>query len=401
MFKNKKILLGISASIAAYKAAILASKLVQQGAEVQVLLTPKANNFIGAHTFSGLTGRRPLSDFFADDSSRDHIGLGQWADLMIISPATADIIAKLAGGIADDVISTTAMSMPGPILVAPAMNERMFLNPATQANIKLLGARGYQVIWPEEGFLACGDKGTGRLAATEVLLESIKENLELMTDLSGSKILITSGPTQEAIDSVRYLSNYSSGKMGHALSSSAVRAKAKVILVTGPTSLPDPYGAEVYKIRSATEMLDRVSAEFSQCDIFIMAAAVSDYRPEKVISGKIKKDGLDKIDLKLIANPDILKEISKQKNGQFTVGFAAESQKLEENALKKLNEKKLDLIIANNITLPGQGFGSDFNSVLITDGHEIRVEIENKTKSFIARNILKILADKISKGSTG
>ncbi len=189
--------------------------------------------------------------------------------------------------------------------------------------------------------------------------------------------------------------------MGHALASSAVRAKAKVILVTGPTSLPDPYGAEVYKIRSATEMLDRVSAEFSQCDIFIMAAAVSDYRPEKVISGKIKKDGLDKIDLKLIANPDILKEISKQKNGQFTVGFAAESQKLEENALKKLNEKKLDLIIANNITLPGQGFGSDFNSVLITDGHEIRVEIENKTKSFIARNILKILADKISKGSTG
>lgn len=401
MFKNKKILLGISASIAAYKAAILASKLVQQGAEVQVLLTPKANNFIGAHTFSGLTGRMPLSDFFADDSSRDHVGLGQWADLMIISPATANIIAKLAGGIADDVISTTAMSMPGPILVAPAMNERMFLNPATQANIKLLGARDYQVIWPEEGFLACGDKGTGRLAATEVLLESIKENLELMTDLSGSKILITSGPTQEAIDSVRYLSNYSSGKMGHALASSAVRAKAKVILVTGPTSLPDPYGAEVYKIRSATEMLDRVSAEFSHCDIFIMAAAVSDYRPEKVISGKIKKDGLDKIDLKLIANPDILKEISKQKNGQFTVGFAAESQKLEENALKKLNEKKLDLIVANNISLPGQGFGSDFNSVLITDGHEIRVEIENKTKSFIARNIIKILAEKISKGSTG
>ena len=364
LLKDRHIILGVSGGIAAYKTVELLRRLSEAEARVAVVMTRNGQRFITPLTFQALTPHGVYTDLF--DSYRpgamDHIQLSEWGELVVLAPATANLIAKAAHGLADDLLSTFLLACPAPKLFCPAMNVRMFENPVVQANLNLLKGFGQYVLEPSAGFLACGQTGPGRLPDAEIIIEKILDILSPQ-DLKGEQVLITAGCTWEAIDPVRFISNPSTGKMGFSLARVAKRRGAQVILVTGPTHLEDIPGISTVRVTSALEMQEEVLRAFPKASIVIKAAAVSDYRPQEVFSQKIKKKE-SVLHLTLVQNPDILRLLGQKKKNQFLVGFAAETEDLLNNALKKLKEKNLDLIVANPIGKPEAGFGGDTNQVL-------------------------------------
>jgi phosphopantothenoylcysteine decarboxylase/phosphopantothenate--cysteine ligase len=365
MLSNKTIILGITGSIAAYKAAEIASQLTQAGAKVNVIMTKEAIQLITPVTFRAITNRPVVTEMFdlASEFSVEHVSLAKAADIVVIAPATANIIAKLAAGIADDMLCCTVLATKAPVLIAPAMETNMYNNPVTQDNLSKLKARDFVIIAPATGWLASGKEGPGRLADTNDIIGSIRQVLGRDGDLAGKHIVVTAGGTQEPIDPVRYISNHSSGKMGYALAEAARDRGAKVTLVTAPTSLPEPVGVDVVKVNTAQEMHQAVEKVATQADALVMAAAVADYRPTKAAEDKIKKREAG-LTLELECTPDILGNV---KGNFIKVGFAAESSNLVENAKRKLKQKGLALIVANDITATDSGFGADSNRVTIID----------------------------------
>jgi len=367
MLKGRKIILGVTGGIAAYKAAELVRELVRAGAEVFVVMTRGAQAFITPLTFQTLSGNKVTTELFSlvEESEIGHISLADRADLLVIAPATANIIGKIAGGIADDMLTTIVMATKAPVLLAPAMNVHMWENPICQENIQKLRGRGFHFIDPEAGELACGYEGKGRLAEIPAIVEEIRSILA-PKDFSEETLLVTAGPTEEPIDPVRFLSNRSSGKMGFALARAARLRGARVILVSGPAPLSAPPGVNFIPVRTAAEMREAVLGNLPAVSMLVMAAAVSDYRPKGISSEKIKKSQAD-LTLPLELNPDILREAGLRKEKRLLIGFAAETGSLVANARKKLAEKNLDLIVANDVSLPGAGFAVDTNIVKLID----------------------------------
>jgi len=365
MLRNRIIVLGVTGGIAAYKAAEIASQLTQAGAKVNVILTEEAVQFISPVTFRAITGRPVVTEMFdlASEFSIEHVSLAKAADIVVIAPATANIIAKLAAGIADDMLGCTVLATKAPVVIAPAMETNMYNNPVTQDNLSKLKVRNFVIIGPATGWLASGKQGLGRLADINDIIGGIRQVLERSGDLVGKHILVTAGGTQEPVDPVRYISNRSSGKMGYALAEAARDRGAKVTLVTAPASLLEPAGVEMVKVNTAQEMLRAVEKVTRQTNALVMAAAVADYRPAKAAKEKIKK-GEAGLTLKLECTPDILSSV---KGNFIKVGFAAESSNLVENAKQKLKQKGLDFIVANDITANDSGFGADTNRVTIID----------------------------------
>jgi phosphopantothenoylcysteine decarboxylase/phosphopantothenate--cysteine ligase len=362
--QDKRILLGVSGGIAAYKAAELARALVGAGAEVQVVMTAAATEFVGPLTFQALTGRPVRSALFdpAHEAAMGHIELARWADLILIAPASANTLARLANGLADDLLSTLCLASPAPIAVAPAMNQQMWRHPATAENLSRLLARGVRVWGPEAGEQACGDVGPGRLREPVDLLGDV-QRLLLGGRLSGIKALVTAGPTREPIDPVRYLGNRSSGKMGYAVATALAAEGAEVTLVSGPVSLPAPHGVRRVMVETAQQMHDAVFAQLSDCALFVASAAVADYRPASAAGQKIKKHA-DALQVALVKNPDILAEVAALPDAPFTVGFAAETEHLAEYAETKRRAKGIDMIAANKVG-EGLGFEADHNALLV------------------------------------
>ena len=392
MLRGKTVLLGVSGSIAAYKAAELASMLIRQHADVQVVMTENAKQFIHPVTFETLTGQKCLSDTFDRNFpfEVEHISLAKKADLAVIAPATANVMAKLAHGIADDMLTTTLLACECPRLIAPAMNTRMYDNPVTQDNIRLLEGYGYQIIEPASGRLACGDTGRGKLAPVELILERILQEAAFPHDLAGKKMLVTAGPTQEAIDPVRYITNHSSGKMGYAIARMARMRGADVTLVTGKTALEDIPGVGMVHIVSAAELFHEVTKRAAQQDVIIKAAAVADYRPASVSDEKIHKSDSD-LRIVLERTEDTLQYLGDHKRpGQILCGFAMETEDLENRALKKLEKKHLDMICANNVKVSGAGFAGDTNvlTIITKDGS---IPLELMTKEQAAMKILDMI----------
>jgi phosphopantothenoylcysteine decarboxylase/phosphopantothenate--cysteine ligase len=359
--------LGVTGGIACYKAVELVRLLVKDGFIVQVIMTRGAMEFVTPLTFQTLSGMPVATETFnlTQESEIGHINLADRADLFVIAPATANVIGKIAAGIADDLLTTVLMATQAPVLIAPAMNIHMYANPILQENIRKLRRLGYHFMEPAEGYLACGYEGKGRLPEPEKIVEEIRRLLK-KKDLVGEKLLITAGPNREPLDPVRYLSNRSSGKMGYALARAGLRRGAEVLLVSGPTELETPAGARLIAVTTAAEMRHAVLEEFPQCTAVIMAAAVTDYRPVGFVNQKMKR-GEGPIELRLEPNPDILKEIGATKSGKMLVGFAAETEELVANAEKKLREKNLDMIVANNVSEAGAGFDVDTNVATILD----------------------------------
>ncbi|MCJ7494025.1 MAG: bifunctional phosphopantothenoylcysteine decarboxylase/phosphopantothenate--cysteine ligase CoaBC [Deltaproteobacteria bacterium] len=390
--KGRKIILGVTGGIAAYKAAELLRELVKAQAEVHVVMTRNAQAFIAPLTFQTLSGNPVTTELFnlMAESEIGHIALADRAEVLVIAPATANIIGKIAGGIADDMLTTIVMATQAPVLLAPAMNVHMWENPICQENIQRLRSRGYHFIDPEAGELACGYEGKGRLAEIPAIVEEIRVLLS-PKDFSGEKILVTAGPTEEPIDPVRFLSNHSSGKMGFALARAARRRGAEVTLISGPTALPVPPQMRSIAVRSAAQMREAVFNHLESASILIMAAAVSDYRPKQRAPEKIKKSKLETV-LELELNPDILAEAGKKKNSRIMVGFAAETKNLLQNTREKLEKKNLDLIVANDVTLPGAGFKADTNIVKIMDRSGKVEELPLMTKEDLADRILDRIA---------
>lgn len=380
---NKNIVLGITGGIAAYKMVGVASSLVKEGATVDVIMTESATEFVQPLTFRSITNRPVNTSLFSSPEHFDvkHIGLAKKADLFMIAPATANIIAKIANGIADDLLSTTIMATKAPVIISPAMNTNMYNNSIVQDNISYLKDKRYKIINPDSGYLACGDIGAGRLPELVVLVENIKKQLT-EKDLKGKNVLVTAGPTREPIDPVRFLSNYSSGKMGYELARRASYRGADVTLVSGPTHLKTPLGVEMIKVETAIEMKECLDKLASEYDIIIKAAAVSDLRPKTYNSEKLKKRDDDLKTISVVANPDILAGLGANKReDQILVGFAAESDAVIENARAKLYEKNLDMIIANDISREDVGFQSDENEVtIITDDFQKKFPIMSKTE---------------------
>jgi len=342
--------------------------LVKEGFAVQVIMTRGATEFVTALTFQTLSGRPVATEIFSltQESEIGHINMADWADLFVIVPATANVIGKVAGGIADDLLTTVVMATQAPVLIAPAMNIHMWGNPVLQENVRKLRRVGYHVMPPEEGYLACGYEGKGRLPEASLILEEIKKLLK-KKDLVGEKIIITAGPSREPLDPVRYLSNRSSGKMGYALARVALRRGAEVVLISGPTGLQPPAGAQFVPVITASDMRQAVLESFPWCTAVVMAAAVADYRPAEVVGQKIKR-GREPIEVRLEPNPDILRELGTKKDGKIIlVGFAAETEALTANAEKKLREKNLDIIVANDVTVEGSGFDGNTNVATILD----------------------------------
>lgn len=394
MLKGKNIVLGVSGGIAAYKACELVSRLKKLSAGVHVIMTDSASRFVTPLTFQSLSLNQVVLDMF--DAPKfweiEHISLAKLADVFVIAPATANIIGKLANGIADDMLSTTAMATKAKVIIAPAMNTNMYENPIVQRNIKLLKDMGHIFVEPEEGRLACGDVGKGKMADPSVIEAAIIEALSPQQDLAGKTVLVTAGPTREAIDPVRFISNNSTGKMGFAIAERAAKRGAKVHLVSGPVSLDTPQGVTRHDILSAEEMLKKVMELFPQCDIAIKAAAVADYAPETVYTQKVKKTegGLE---LKLKKNPDILYELGKVKGDKILVGFAMETENLIENAAQKVKKKNLDFIVANDLNEAGAGFAGDTNVVKLIDGKGSIESVPLKKKSEVADIILDRIRD--------
>lgn len=364
---GKTVILGVTGSIAAYKAAEIASSLVKLGASVHTVMTSSACKLMSPATFRAITSNPVLVNLFDEPRSDEivHIALPQRADLLLIAPATANIIGKLANGIADDMLSTMALVVRCPMLIAPAMNSRMYTNPVVIGNLDKLKNLGWQVIEPVEGRLACGDEGIGKLAEPQVIVDQALATLtDGKNDLQGVNILVTAGPTREPMDPVRFISNYSSGKMGYAIAEIAANRGGSVTLVSGPTDLPVPVGVELIRVQTAKEMLEAVMKITPTADIIVATAAVADYRPSEIAGQKIKKSD-ESLKLELSKTEDILKSIGEVKEKQILVGFAAETENLEENARKKLLTKNLDLIVANDVSDPEGVFGSDTNSVTL------------------------------------
>lgn len=389
MLKGKTVVLGVSGGIAAYKAVELVSRLVKQGAEIHVIMTESATRFVTPLTFREISGRPVHISLWEEPKlwNVEHIELARRADLFVIAPTTANILAKIAHGIADDFLSTTVMATTAPVLLVPAMNTDMFLNLATQENLKILAARGFSIMQPAAGILACGTEGIGRLPEPVEITERILKHFISQQSLRGLRILVTAGGTREAIDPVRYIGNRSSGKMGYAIAAAAVERGAEVTLVSGPVALTVPCGVKVIPVESALQMRDAVLTAFPEVDIVIKAAAVADYRPETVVNQKIKKTS-EVMTVNLIKNPDILAELGKTKTTQFLVGFAAETQNLAENAVDKLRRKNLDMLVANDVTLPGAGFESETNIVRIFYADGSAEELPKMSKSELARLLL-------------
>ncbi len=386
MLTNKTVVLGISGSIAAYKAADIASKLAQVGARVEVVMTESATRFVTPMTFRSITGRPVVTSMWelASEFSIEHVALAKAADVVAIVPATANIIAKLAAGIADDMLTCTVLATRAPVIVAPAMHSEMLQNSVTQENLTKLKARGFTIIEPAYGYLASGDIGMGRLAETETIVGTIKQVLGRSGDLAGKRIVVTAGGTREPIDPVRHISNRSSGKMGYAIVEAARDRGATVSLITTVTSIPEPAGVEVMPVETAVQMKEAVAKATAQADALIMAAAVADYQPKSMAKTKIKKETPSLI-LELIRTPDILTEV---KGNFIKVGFAAESEDIIANARQKLEKKQLDLIVANDITDASSGFGVDTNKVILID-REGKVEsLPLLTKREVADRIL-------------
>jgi phosphopantothenoylcysteine decarboxylase/phosphopantothenate--cysteine ligase len=361
------IILGVTGGIACYKAVELVRLLVKAGFKVRVIMTRGAMEFVTALTFQTLSGHPVATETFdlTQESEIGHINLADNADLFVIAPATANVIGKIAGGIADDLLTTVLMATQAPVLISPAMNIHMYENPILQENLRKLRRIGYHIMEPADGYLACGYEGKGRLPDAEKILEEI-ERLLKKKDLSGERLLITAGPNREPLDPVRYISNRSSGKMGYALARAAVRRGAEVVLVSGPTALEPPLGARLIAVTTAADMHEAILKEYGQCTAVIMAAAVSDYRAASVAEKKMKR-GKGPLELRLEPNPDILKELGQNKEGKWLIGFAAETDDLIANAHKKLREKHLDMVVANNVAETGSGFDGDTNIATIVD----------------------------------
>ena len=389
MLKGKTVLLGVTGSIAAYKIAYLASTLKKLHAQVHVLMTQNATNFINPITFETLTGNKCLVDTFDRNFqfSVEHVSIAKQADVVMIAPASANVIGKLAHGIADDMLTTTIMACKCKKIVSPAMNTNMYENPIVQDNLAILQHYGYEVIEPASGYLACGDTGAGKMPEPEMLLDYILREIAKEKDLLGRKVLVTAGPTQEAIDPVRYITNHSSGKMGYALAKIAMRRGADVTLITAPTNLPAPLFADVVPVVSAQEMFDAVKERAPQMDIIIKAAAVADYTPVSVSDEKIKKKDGD-LSLPMRRTTDILAYLGEhRKPGQFICGFSMETENLVENSKKKLQKKNADLIVANNLRDEGAGFGTDTNVVTLVMEEGI-VELPCMSKEQVAEAVL-------------
>lgn len=386
MLVNKTIILGITGSIAAYKAADIASKLTQAGARVDVVMTESATKLITPLTLSNITGRPVVTDMFepASEYSVEHIALAEAADAVAIVPATANTIAKLAAGIADNMLCCVVLATLAPVVIAPAMNDIMFQNPITQENMAKLKARGFTIVDPEYGRLASGKIGWGRLAEVEKIIKAIEQVSGKKGDLTGKRIVVTAGGTQEPIDPVRHIGNRSSGRMGYALAEAARDRGAKVKLITAPTSLPAPAGVKVIHVRTATEMKAAVNKEVREAHALIMAAAVADYQPKNVAKAKIKKDSPG-LTLELVRTPDILGEV---KGNFIKVGFAAESEDIITNARKKLEQKGLDLMVANDITDAESGFDVDTNKVTLIDRNGKLEELPLLSKREVAERVL-------------
>lgn len=394
MLKGKTVVLGVSGGIAVYKAAEITSRFVKLGADVKVIMTRHAQEFVAPLTFQGISNNPVVTDMFAPPTRWDveHIALAKAADIFIIAPATANVIGKMNAGIADDMLTTTVMATKAPVLLAPAMNVGMYENPITQRNIQSLKSLGYHFIEPGEGFLACGDVGKGRLEDPIKIVERAVELLTASDELKGKKVLVTAGPTREAVDPVRYLTNHSSGKMGYAVAKAAKLRGADVVLVSGTKDLEPPSGVEVIQIDSADEMFEAVMKHVD-ADVIVKSAAVADYRPASPSDIKIKKMPGD-MALSLTRNKDILFEIGQVKDKQFLVGFAAETNDVIDNAKKKMEKKNLDLIVANDITAPGAGFNSNTNVVTIIHKNGEEKALDMMTKDEVASEILDaIIAD--------
>lgn len=395
--EKKRILLGVTGGIAAYKAAAIASRLTQLGMDVRTIMTKAATEFITPLTFQTLTRNPVAVDTFdeRDPSRVMHIDLADHADLVLVAPATANVIGKLANGLADDMLSTTILATEAPIVLAPAMNVHMYQNKIVQANMQKLASYGVTYIEPNEGQLACGYVGKGRLAEPEEIVAWVQEFFTQKRVLEGKTVLITAGPTVEAIDPVRYLSNHSSGKMGYALAASALKAGAKVILVSGPVSLSPPNGAEVISVTGAQEMRDAVLENLDRADIVIKAAAVSYYRPKVILPQKRKKH-TDHWEIELIKNPDIAYEVGKRKRAdQWLIGFAAETEKLEEYAREKLEKKNMDFIIANNVLQEGAGFSVDTNAVKVYGKQGLLRSYPVMPKSQLAETLIHWIGEQL------
>ena len=392
-----KIALGVTGGVAAYKAAEVVRRLQQEKLDVQVVMTRSAQEFITPLTFAALTGKKVITEMFgADDASPanvesaiEHIAVAQRIDLLLVAPATADILGHFAHGIARDFLGTLYLATKAPVVVAPAMNLNMWEHPATQENLAMLRARGVHVVDPDEGYLACGMTGAGRLAATEAIVQKVRSVLRLRHDLEGQTVLVTAGPTCEDLDPVRFLTNRSSGKMGYALAEAAIRRGARVVLVSGPTDLAIPEGADWVPVRATEEMRNAVRERAAEANVVIMAAAVSDYRPAAAHSQKLKR-GDERLTLELEPTPDILAELGRapSQKGRILVGFAAETNDIAENARAKLARKNVDMIVANDITQEGAGFDTDTNIVTLffRDGRE--VPLPKMTKFEVANRIL-------------
>jgi phosphopantothenoylcysteine decarboxylase/phosphopantothenate--cysteine ligase len=387
-----KVALGVTGGIAAYKAAEIVRLLQDRGIRVQVIMTQAAQEFVRPLTFAALSGEKVITSMFdtgTDDSNIDsaieHIAVAQAIDALLVAPATSDILAKFAQGMANDFLSTLYLATTAPVVVAPAMNVNMWNHPATQANLEILRKRGVAVVEPNSGYLACGMVGAGRLAANDEIVAAVMQALGSSQDLAGETVLITAGPTREKIDPVRYITNRSSGRMGYALAEAALRRGAHVLLISGPTNIVPPGTATFTRVETAEQMREAVLQQLPQATIVIKTAAVSDYRPKSVASQKIKRSGPTSLELEPTA--DILSEVAAKKTNQMIIGFAAETQDALENARKKLSRKSLDAIVVNDVSREGIGFDSDRNAVHIITHDEI-VEVPETTKWDVAQRVL-------------
>lgn len=387
--RKKTVVLGVTGGIAAYKALDIVSRLRKKDINVHVIMTRSAAQFVTPLSFQSLSQNYVVTDMFAEPKSFEieHISLAQKADLFLIAPATANIIGKLANGIADDMLSTTVMATRAPVLIAPAMNTNMYTNPILQRNIDILKSYGYHFIDADEGRLACGDFGPGKLADNEKILDMAEMFLYKPWDMAGKKVLVTAGPTREDIDPVRYITNRSSGKMGYAIAKAARNRGAEVTLISGPSNLLPPQGVDFIRVHSAENMYNEVMKYYNSMDIVVKSAAVSDYRPESISKSKIKKSS-DDLNLKLTRNKDILFELGKLKKSQILVGFAAETDNLDEYAKNKLSAKNLDMIVANDVTMKDSGFDYDTNTIKIFLKNGEFYELPNMQKEEAAYIIL-------------
>ena len=387
MLTGKKIVVGVTGGIAAYKACDVVSRLKKRGAQVRVVLTEHACQFVQPLTFETLSGNPAYTDSFDRKYEIGHVALAKWADLLLIAPATANCMAKMACGIADDLLSTTCLAVRCPVLVAPAMNSAMWRNPATQANLELLRSWGVRFVGPEAGHLACGDDDVGRMSEPEQIVEAVEAILNPLRDLEGLHVLVTAGPTVERIDPVRYITNRSTGKMGYALAEAARDRGANVTLISGPTNLTAPQGVELVRIESSAQLCAAVLEHGEKADVVVQAAAPADFRPKKVSDRKIKKTGED-MSLELEATTDIAAELGRRKQpGQILVAFAAETNDVMDNARGKLAKKNADLIVANDVSRSDAGFGVDTNVITLITAEDVRA-LEKMSKRAAADAIL-------------